>query len=112
MLCVQHPRVGIRCIRCMPSHVERHSDSEELTCDVCRILTTEICGAGMPYRVSGIDVRQPRGSRGSISGVVGVIGLGMCDGCAGDEVHLASICPVCGAEVTQGKCWGCGRPPT
>jgi len=20
-------------------------------------------------------------------------------------------CPTCGAEVSQGRCWGCGRPP-
>jgi hypothetical protein len=82
LLCVQHPRVGLMCSRCLADHVDRHDRRFELTCDACGTEVESICPITNSATARRAVLRTPRGPKRLYTGVVVVIGAGLCQPCA------------------------------
>lgn len=81
--CADHPAGGLRCMTCMGSHIERHSDEAELTCDSCLLVFESLVPLACISQFERVRIREPRGRSRLFSGLISFIGVGACSGCWG-----------------------------
>lgn len=106
-LCAAHPRLGVKCRRCMAEHLLRHAEAFEHSCDLCGAVVDLIHGMTFCWEAIHFEVRTTRRKRLALWGPINVVGIGVCQPCLAESEM--ERCPTCFAEVSQGRCWGCGR---
>lgn len=80
-LCAAHPKVGLKCRRCMTGHLLRHEDVDEHRCDVCFEVVELINGVSIPWEAADFEVRTTRRKRLAMWGPFNVVGVGLCSPC-------------------------------
>jgi hypothetical protein len=89
IMCLQHPRAGLMCRRCLEEHIERHDVHVERTCDVCGAEVEMIHAVTNRSVARRVVLRRPRGPKWIYSGPVLTIGAGLCGPCAERLVGVA-----------------------